>query len=55
MGGSAGLLGNSGNPGSAGSNATPSSQNCVPVTPGSCYPIVVGSPGGQVVINWNPQ
>jgi hypothetical protein len=25
------------------------------VTPGSPYPIVVGSPGGQVVISWNPQ
>jgi hypothetical protein len=41
-----------GNPGSA---ATPSTVNCVPVTPGTNAPIVVGSPGGQIVISWNPQ
>lgn len=42
-----------GNPGSA---ATPQTFNCVSVTPGSPYPIVVGGPsGGQVVISWNPQ
>jgi hypothetical protein len=25
------------------------------VTPGSSYPITVGSPGGQLVVSWNPQ
>jgi hypothetical protein len=27
----------------------------VPVTPGSPYPISVGTPGGTIVISWNPQ
>jgi hypothetical protein len=35
--------------------ATPSTVNCVPVTPGSPAPITVASPGGQIVISWNPQ
>ena len=54
-GGGAGFTGNasgSGNPGSAGN---PSTVNCVAVTPGSPYPISVGSPGGQINISWNPQ
>jgi hypothetical protein len=46
------MLVSAGNPGSA---ATPSTVNCVPVTPGTNAPIVVGSPGGQIVISWNPQ
>jgi hypothetical protein len=25
------------------------------VTPGGSYPISVGSPGGQLVVSWNPQ
>jgi len=50
--GQAGQPGCAGNPGLAG---TPSTVNCVPVSPGSPYPIVVGAPGGQIVISWNPQ
>jgi hypothetical protein len=50
--GQAGTAGGAGNPGSA---ATPSTVNCVPVTPGTNAPIVVGAPGGQIVISWNPQ
>jgi len=41
--------------GGTGSAATPQTFNCVSVTPGSPYPITVASPGGQVVISWNPQ
>ena len=47
--------GGSGGSGGTGGAATPVTQNCVPVTPGSPYPITVASPGGQVVISWNPQ
>ena len=56
-GGGRGALGNAGGNSSApsGSAATPSTFNCVPVTPGGSYPITVASPGGQVVISWNPQ
>lgn len=50
--GSAGNPGGAGNPGAA---ANPTTFNCVPVSPGTSYPIVVGSPGGQVTISWNPQ
>lgn len=53
--GNAGAAGNPGNAGNPGSAANPTTFNCVPVTPGSPYPIVVGSPGGQIVISWNPQ
>lgn len=44
-----------GGTGGTGLAATPSTTNCVPVVPGSPYPISVGSPGGQVIISWNPQ
>lgn len=54
--GNAGNAGGAGSSGNAGSAATPQTFNCVPVTPGSPYPIVVGGPtGGQIVISWNPQ
>lgn len=54
--GNAGNAGGAGSSGGAGSAATPQTFNCVPVTPGSPYPIVVGGPtGGQIVISWNPQ
>jgi hypothetical protein len=33
----------------------PQTFNCVPVTPGCTAPITVASPGGQIVISWNPQ
>lgn len=56
-GGGRGNVGNAGGNSSApsGSAGTPQTFNCVPVTPGSPYPITVGTPGGQVVISWNPQ
>lgn len=63
-GGGGGGRGNVGNPGQAGTGGTagtcgvagnPTTFNCVPVSPGSSAPIVVGAPGGQVVITWNPQ
>jgi hypothetical protein len=38
-----------------GGAGTPATFNCVPVTPGGTEPITVGSPGGQIVISWNPQ
>ena len=50
--GNAGNAGTAGNPGSA---ASPSTHNCLSVSPGGSYPITVGSPGGQVKISWNPQ
>jgi hypothetical protein len=50
--GNAGGAGGAGNPGAA---ATPQTFNCVNVTPGATVPITVGSPGGQIVISWNPQ
>lgn len=53
--GNAGNAGGSGGTGGAGSAANPTTFNCVPVTPGSPYPVTVASPGGQVVISWNPQ
>lgn len=39
----------------SGSSATPITHKAVPVTPGGSYPITVASPGGQVVISWDPQ
>jgi hypothetical protein len=51
-------VGNAGGAGSAwgsGAAASPTTFNCVPVTPGGSAPITVASPGGQVVISWNPQ
>lgn len=53
--GNAGNPGGSGNAGNPGASGSPSTSNCIPVIPGSPYPITVGSPGGQVVVNWNPQ
>jgi hypothetical protein len=44
-----------GSPTPSGAAATPATFNCVPVTPGGTAPITVGSPGGQIVISWNPQ
>jgi hypothetical protein len=59
-GGGGGGRGNAGNAGTAsptpsGVVATPVTFNCVPVTPGGTAPITVASPGGQIVISWNPQ
>lgn len=59
-GGGGGGRGNAGNssgptPTPSGAAATPVTHNCVTVTPGATVPIVVASPGGQVVISWNPQ
>jgi hypothetical protein len=59
-GGGGGGRGNAGNAGGpsptiSGSAANPVTYNCVPVTPGTPTPITVGTPGGQVVISWNPQ
>lgn len=56
-GGARGVAGNAGGSSStpSGSAATPSTFNCVSVTPGGSYPITVASPGGQIVISWNPQ
>jgi len=59
-GGGGGGRGNAGNAGGnsptpSGQAATPLTFNCVPVTPGTPTPITVASPGGQVVISWNPQ
>ena len=36
-------------------NNNAATYNCVAVTPGGSYPVVVGSPGGQVIISWNAQ
>jgi hypothetical protein len=44
-----------GNPGNPGNAANPTTVNSVVVTPGGSSPITVASPGGQVVITWNPQ
>jgi hypothetical protein len=59
-GGGGGGRGNAGNssgptPTPTGAAATPATFNCVPVTPGGTAPITVASPGGQIVISWNPQ
>jgi hypothetical protein len=56
-GGGRGNAGNAGGPSPtiSGQVATPATFNCVPVTPGGTAPITVGSPGGQIVISWNPQ
>jgi hypothetical protein len=60
-GGGGGGRGNAGNPGGGGGAGgcgvagTPATFNCVPVTPGGTAPITVASPGGQIVISWNPQ
>jgi hypothetical protein len=61
--GGSGGGGGRGNAGNAGGNsptvsgqvATPATFNCVTVTPGCTAPITVGTPGGQIVISWNPQ
>ena len=53
--GGVGGAGGTGGSGGAGAAANPSTVNCVAVTPGSPYPITVASPGGQIVISWNPQ
>jgi hypothetical protein len=52
--GGAGNAGGAGGAGGSGVAGTPSTSNCVPVTPGGSVPIVVGT-GGSVVISWNPQ
>ena len=59
-GGGGGGRGNAGNAGGSsptptGAAGTPSTFNCVPVTPGGTEPITVSTPGGQIVISWNPQ
>jgi hypothetical protein len=59
-GGGGGGRGNAGNAGGTsptptGTAGTPATFNCVPVTPGGTAPITVGTPGGQIVISWNPQ
>jgi hypothetical protein len=56
-GGGRGGAGNAGGTSSApsGSAATPTTFNCVSVTPGGSVPVTVASPGGQIVISWNPQ
>jgi hypothetical protein len=53
--GNAGNAGGCGGGGGCGVAGTPATFNCVPVTPGCTAPITVGSPGGQIVISWNPQ
>jgi hypothetical protein len=53
--GNAGNAGGCGGAGGCGVAGTPATFNCVPVTPGGTAPITVGSPGGQIVISWNPQ
>jgi hypothetical protein len=53
--GNAGNAGGCGGAGGCGVAGTPATFNCVPVTPGCTAPITVGSPGGQIVISWNPQ
>jgi hypothetical protein len=50
-----GNAGGAGNAGGSGAAANPTTFNCVPVTPGGSAPITVASPGGQVIISWNPQ
>jgi hypothetical protein len=59
-GGGGGGRGNAGNAGGGsptptGVAGTPQTFNCVPVSPGTTTPITVGTPGGQIVISWNPQ
>lgn len=59
-GGGGGGRGSAGNPGGptptpTGAAGTLQTFNCVPVTPGAPTPITVGTPGGQIVISWNPQ
>jgi hypothetical protein len=54
-GGGGGGRGNNGNPGNAGNsgaNANNTTFNCQTVS--GSYPISI-APGGQMVINWNPQ
>jgi hypothetical protein len=53
--GGAGNPGGAGGAGNSGAAANPSTVNCVSVTPGGSYPVVVGAPGGQVIISWNAQ
>ena len=52
--GNAGNAGGGGNAGGSGSAASPSTVNCISVTPGGSSPVTVAS-GGQIVISWNPQ
>jgi hypothetical protein len=49
-----GGAGGNGGAGGCGAAASPIAYNCVSVTPGSSYPIVVNA-CGQVTISWNPQ
>lgn len=49
-----GGTGGTGGAGGAGNAGTPATYNCVPVTPGAPFPIVVNS-GGSINISWNPQ
>jgi hypothetical protein len=53
-GGGRGATGGNGGAGNPGAAATPTTFNCVSVTPGGSYPVVVPT-GGQVVISWNAQ
>jgi hypothetical protein len=53
--GNAGGAGGTQTAGGTGGAANPTTFNCVTVTPGGSVPITVASPGGQVIINWNPQ
>jgi hypothetical protein len=53
--GNAGNAGGAGGAGGTGTAGTPATFNCVPVSPGTTTPITVASPGGQIVISWNPQ
>ena len=53
--GNAGNAGGAGGAGGTGGAGTTQTFNCVPVTPGCTSPITVASPGGQIVISWNPQ
>jgi hypothetical protein len=56
-GGGRGNVGNAGgnSPTVSGSAGVSQTFNCVPVCPGTTTPITVASPGGQIVISWNPQ
>lgn len=52
--------GSGGGGANGGAPANNTSYNCVPVSPGTPYPIFIGSPSfgppeGQITISWNPQ
>ena len=51
-GGSGGKAGGAGNPGGAGNAGSPTSFNCVAVSPGCSYPVTANGP---VTISWNAQ